>query len=115
MACIQDRRGFMWFGTKEGLTRFDGSQFKIFLHSPSAKNCLINNFVTSLCEDEDGWIWIGTAEGICYYMPDNDCFVSIDAGKTLNGDLIIDLKTDNNNNCVWIATLSGTYKYDQGK
>lgn len=103
----------MWFGTKEGLTRFDGSQFKIFLHSPSVANCLINNFVTSLSEDEDGWIWIGTAKGVCYYMPDNDCFVTIDGEEKLNGDLIIDLKTDNNNKCIWIATLSGTYKYSK--
>ena len=62
MACIQDRRGFVWFGTKEGLTRFDGFQFKIFLHSPSVPNCLLNNFVSSICEDGDGWIWIGTSD-----------------------------------------------------
>jgi len=43
------------FGTKEGLNRFDGFQFKIFLHSPSVSNCLANNFITSLCEDGDGW------------------------------------------------------------
>ena len=100
MACIQDRRGFIWFGTKEGLNRFDGSQFRIFLHSPSDKNCIINNFVTSLCEDADGWIWVGTAKGICYYSPDNDYFGSINEEINLTGDMIPDIK-DNNNGSIW--------------
>jgi signal transduction histidine kinase/ligand-binding sensor domain-containing protein/CheY-like chemotaxis protein len=114
LSCIQDRRGFVWFGTKEGLTRFDGFQFKIFLHSPSVSNCLINNFVSSLCEDGDGWIWIGTSIGICYYIPDNDCFGIIQSENPRIEERVFDIKADNNN-CIWIATLSGTYKYNKGR
>lgn len=110
MACIQDRRGFIWFGTKEGLNRFDGSQFRIFLHSPSDKNCIINNFVTSLCEDADGWIWVGTAKGICYYSPDNDYFGSINEEINLTGDMIPDIKADNNG-YIWFINSSGIFKY----
>lgn len=112
MACIQDRRGFIWFGTKEGLTRFDGFQFKIFLHSPSVSNSLKNNYITALCEDADGWIWIGTPEGICYYMPDNDYFGTINSGDIVIKGLIYDVRADIND-CVWIATMSGTYKYNK--
>ena len=112
MTCIQDRRGFVWFGTKEGLTRFDGFQFKIFLHSPSVSNCLLNNIISSLCEDRDGWIWIGTSEGICYYMPDNDCFGTIESESPKIEGLVFDVMADNNN-CIWIATYSGTYKYNK--
>ncbi|MGB8491611.1 MAG: two-component regulator propeller domain-containing protein, partial [Bacteroidales bacterium] len=112
VACIQDRRGFIWFGTKEGLTRFDGFQFKIFLHSPSVSNSLLNNYVTSICEDRDGWIWIGTSEGVCYYIPDNDCFGTIKSENPGIGVLVNDVKADNNN-CIWIATFSGTYKYNK--
>jgi signal transduction histidine kinase/ligand-binding sensor domain-containing protein/DNA-binding response OmpR family regulator len=113
MACIQDQRGFIWLGTKEGLTRFDGFQFKIFLHSPSVSNCLLNNFITALCEDGDGWIWVGTPEGICYYMPENDCFGTIESENPKIGDLVLDIKADNKN-CIWIATYSGLYRYDKG-
>ncbi len=112
MSCIQDRRGFIWFGTKEGLNRFDGSQFKIFLHNPSVKNCIISNNVASLCEDRDGWIWIGTDKGICFYIPENDYFGLIDTGEIKIENRISDIKADNNN-CIWIATSSGTYKYNK--
>ena len=111
-ACIQDRRGFIWFGTKEGLNRFDGFHFKIFFHSPSVSNCLVNNFVTSLCEDGDGWIWIGTSKGICYYKPDNDCFGTIKfEDKEIEG-LILVVKADIKN-YIWFATSSGIYKYEK--
>jgi ligand-binding sensor domain-containing protein/signal transduction histidine kinase/DNA-binding response OmpR family regulator len=113
MACLQDRRGFIWFGTKEGLTRFDGFQFKIFLHNPSDSNCLLNNFITAICEDGDGWIWIGTPEGICYYIPENDCFGTIESANPKIGNLVLDVKADNKN-CIWIATYSGSYRYDKG-
>jgi len=113
MSCIQDRRGFIWFGTKEGLTRFDGYQFKIFLHNPSVSNCLLNNFITSICEDGDGWIWIGTPEGICFYLPDNDCFGTIESENPKIGDMVLDVRADNKN-CIWIATYSGLYRYDKG-
>jgi ligand-binding sensor domain-containing protein/signal transduction histidine kinase/DNA-binding response OmpR family regulator len=112
MDCIQDRRGFIWFGTKEGLTRFDGFQFKIFLHNPSVTNSLADNFISSLCEDRDGWIWIGTAAGVCYYNPDRDFFGTINSGNVKIENLILDIKADNNNS-VWIATLNGSYKYNK--
>jgi len=46
MASLQDRRGYMWFGTKEGLIRFDGFQLKTLLLNPSVSNSLLNNFIT---------------------------------------------------------------------
>ena len=111
-SCIQDRRGFLWFGTKEGLNRFDGFQFKIFLHNPSVSNCLTNNFITALCEDGNGWIWIGTSKGICYYKPENDYFGIIKyEDKDIEG-LILDVKADTKN-CIWFTTSSGVYKYEK--
>ncbi len=110
--CIQDQRGFVWFATKEGLSRFDGHQFKVFLHDPSGSNCLLNNFVTSLCEDDDGWIWIGTSAGICYYLPESDCFGTIGTGNTKVTGLVQDVISDNRN-CIWISTFSGMYKYEK--
>lgn len=112
MASLQDRRGFMWFGTKEGLVRFDGFQFRTYLHNPSVANSLLNNFISAIYEDDDGWIWVGTPEGICYYMPDNDYFGTIKSADPEITGLVVDVKADNNQN-IWIATLSGTYRYDK--
>jgi signal transduction histidine kinase/ligand-binding sensor domain-containing protein/CheY-like chemotaxis protein len=112
MSCIQDRRGFIWFGTKEGLARFDGFQFKIFIHNPSVSNNLVDNFITAICEDGDGWIWIGTPEGISYYMPDSDCFGTIGSEDIRIGGIIYDILADKNN-FIWIATPSGLFKYNK--
>jgi ligand-binding sensor domain-containing protein/signal transduction histidine kinase/DNA-binding response OmpR family regulator len=112
MACLQDSKGFIWFGTKEGLNRFDGFHFKIFLHNPLVSNCLPNNFILSMCEDGDGCIWIGTSDGVCYYLPDNDCFGIIESEKFKITGMVIDVKADNTN-CIWIATHSGLYRYNK--
>jgi signal transduction histidine kinase/ligand-binding sensor domain-containing protein/AraC-like DNA-binding protein len=112
MACLQDRKGFIWFGTKEGLNRFDGFQFKVFLHNSLVSNCLLNNFILSLCEDGDGCIWIGTSEGVCFYLPDNDSFGTIESENPKIDGMVIDVKADNKN-CIWIATYQGFYRYDK--
>lgn len=112
MACIQDRRGFVWFGTREGLTRFDGYQFKVFLHDPAVPNSLIHNFVTALCEDNDGWIWTGTSNGLCYYIPESDYFGTIGSENQGPGLFIQDLIADNDGN-IWIATYTGIVRYSK--
>src|SRR4051794_1899781 len=48
---VQDRQGFMWFGTKDGLNRYDGYNFLLFEHDPTAKNSLSDNTIQALCED----------------------------------------------------------------
>ena len=61
---IQDRTGFIWFGTEDGLNRYDGYNFKIFRHDPSNPNSLSGNSIWSLMEDHIGNIWIGTKGGV---------------------------------------------------
>lgn len=66
---MQDSKGFMWFGTRDGLNRFDGYTFKVFNHNPQDSLSLGNNFVHSLFEDRLGNIWVGTDLGIYIYDP----------------------------------------------
>ena len=63
-AIVEDGGGFMWFGTKDGLNRYDGSGFRIFRHDPSDKSGLCNNFIRALVEDMNGDLWIGTDNGL---------------------------------------------------
>lgn len=68
VSCIyQDHHGFMWFGTYDGLCRYDGYGFKVFRNRINEKNSLINNRVSAICEDEDNRIWVGTKKGLCFY------------------------------------------------
>ena len=71
---LQDRTGYMWFGTKDGLNRYDGRSFRIFNKDNSALRC---NFITNLAEDCDGTIWIGTDRGVYKYDPLMDCISSL--------------------------------------
>jgi len=60
--CItQDRFGFMWFATKDGLNRYDGYHFVVYRHDANDKNSLADNFTTCVFEDSKGRLWIGTA------------------------------------------------------
>src|SRR5438094_9194849 len=59
--CIyQDHRGFMWFGTYDGLNRYDGYSFKIFRNNFTNSSSLMNNWINALDEDTRGNIWVGT-------------------------------------------------------
>jgi serine phosphatase RsbU (regulator of sigma subunit)/ligand-binding sensor domain-containing protein len=60
---LQDKEGFMWFGTEDGLNRYDGYHFTVIKHDPKNANSLSYNNITSICEDSKGIIWIGTFHG----------------------------------------------------
>lgn len=60
---LQDRRGFMWIGTDDGLNRYDGKQFVHFRYRPGDTAGISGNIITDLLEDKDGLIWIATADG----------------------------------------------------
>lgn len=59
----QDRQGFMWFGTKVGLNRYDGYGFKVYTQDPLDRATLANGFVRVIAEDAAGMLWIGTYGG----------------------------------------------------
>jgi signal transduction histidine kinase/ligand-binding sensor domain-containing protein len=62
--CVfQDSRGFIWFGTEDGLNRYDGYSFTVYRHDPEDTNSLANNDIRALVEDQDGILWIGTFGG----------------------------------------------------
>ena len=83
-AILQDKQGFMWFGTKDGLNRFDGLSFRIFKKENSA---LGNNFITALHEDKEGNIWVGTDAGVYVYNPLLEDFTVFDRVSD-TGDMI---------------------------
>ncbi|MBX3255413.1 MAG: response regulator [Chitinophagaceae bacterium] len=65
----QDHNGFMWFGTYDGLNRYDGYEFKIYRKQPDDSNSLNYNRITCITEDQQYRLWIGTMEGLSIFNP----------------------------------------------
>ncbi len=82
-ALLQDRRGFFWFGTAEGLARYDGYQVRTFRHSATDPQSLGSDRITSLEEDQDGMLWIGTDDaGIDHFDPATGLATHIQPDRT---------------------------------
>jgi diguanylate cyclase (GGDEF)-like protein/PAS domain S-box-containing protein len=114
---IEDSRGFMWFGTENGLNRYDGHKFDQFFYNPQNENGLPNNDVTVLYEDIRGHIWVGTINGVAVYFPNNslsNMFVQIlDGGHNdILPDNHITSITQDKNGFIWIGTYNGIAVYD---
>ncbi len=60
---LQDKRGFIWIGTDDGLNRYDGSHFTIWRNIPGSTSSISGNIITDLLEDEDQVLWMATADG----------------------------------------------------
>ncbi|HET9430038.1 MAG TPA: two-component regulator propeller domain-containing protein, partial [Chitinophagaceae bacterium] len=77
-AISQDGNGFMWFGTQDGLNRYDGKQFKVYLPQNSTGRKLPSNYISSLSFDKSrNLLWVGTIEGVCLYNPAMDSLLRI--------------------------------------
>lgn len=104
---IQDHQGFMWFGTSDGLNRFDGKNFKIFRHIPKDSTSLGNNIVRTIFEDERQNLWVGTNRGIYIFNSQQEEFEFFD-NKTEDGVLISSNVYDieqSHDGSIWIATF----------
>jgi ligand-binding sensor domain-containing protein/signal transduction histidine kinase len=74
-AILQDRRGFMWFATRDGLNRYDGNTFVVYKNNPNDPGSLSSNFIQALMEDDHGDLWIATNTGVNRFDPITERFV----------------------------------------
>jgi signal transduction histidine kinase/ligand-binding sensor domain-containing protein/DNA-binding response OmpR family regulator len=81
-AILRDSKGFVWLGTPRGLSRYDGSGFKTYLHSTNA-NSISNNTVTAIEEDQSGNLWIATENGLNFFDRKTNTFRSFNVSNGL--------------------------------
>ena len=108
-AILKDKYGFMWFGTQDGLNRYDGYSFKIYRHEPKNVRSLRRSHITALYEDKQGILWVGTANGaLSKYDRNHDSFIHY---KESSGDFaglsqktVTSIYEDKQNN-FWVGTF----------
>lgn len=91
---LRDHKGFMWFGTFDGLNRYDGYSFKVFRNKVNDSTSLINPFIYALKEDQDGRLWIGTRRGLSIYNSLTDKFIHLSRSQDGNAGIVTDVIKD---------------------
>ena len=113
--CIcQDKQGFLYFGTEDGLNKYDGYKFTVIRHNPEDNNSLSYNDITALCVDRNGIIWVGTFNaGLNKYDPVTEKIIrfrhiSEDTNSLSNNN--INCIYEDINGGIWIGTNNGLNK-----
>jgi len=112
----QDSKGFMWFGTEDGLNKFDGRTITVFGETTDQHHLLANKWTELIYEDKSGMIWLGSRGGLTMYNPRKGLFTVLkhDPGSatTLSNDTVTSIVSDLRNE-VWVGTSSGLNRVDR--
>lgn len=110
-AIFQDSYGFMWFGTQDGLNKYDGYSFTIYKNNPANSKTISNNFITDIIEDAAGNLWIATwGGGVNKFNRAKETFHSYKSNNKpgeLASNLINSLLLDTLRQVLWIGTQEG--------
>lgn len=112
MSLFQDSKGFLWIGTKNGLNRFDGHDFKIYQRGDSVTD-LRNSIIYCIAEDKEKTLWIATDKGISLYNPFTDTFSNFDkqTDKKEKVEGYINKIIIDKSERVWILSAEGLFLY----
>ncbi|MCB0790650.1 MAG: response regulator [Flavobacteriales bacterium] len=109
--CIeQDRFGFMWFATKDGLNRYDGHHFRVYRHDVADTTSVAENYITVVHEGPNGHLWVGTASrglDVMDRRTERVRHLRLEAGD--KGGYVMNVAHDDHGN-IWAATSSGLFR-----
>lgn len=116
LCILQDNPGFMWFGTGDGLYKYDGYSYTVYKYNKKDPNSISNNFIPSIARSKNGDLWIATAGGgVCRYDRRKDIFIryqkDLKDPKTLADDNVNTVLEDSKGQ-VWIGTTEGLDRFD---
>ncbi|MFQ5633320.1 MAG: two-component regulator propeller domain-containing protein, partial [bacterium] len=106
---IQDKFGFLWFGTSDGLNLYDGYQIRTYNHDPSDSTSLLENFIGVMLTDSSGTLWIGTRRGLCLLTVENR-----ETGKFERFEMAeVSALMEARDGAVWVVTNRAILKYSK--
>jgi len=106
---VQDRYGYMWLATKDGLNRYDGYTFTVFRHDPEDSTTVRSNYIYTLMEDRQGRLWVGTAEGIDLFDRTTETFRHMRTGMEHIRDIVQSITQDKHGD-LWVGHSQGVVK-----
>ncbi len=116
---FQDSRGFLWFGTQDGLNRYDGHIFKTYKPDPDVPYSLSDRWITAIVEDKEGYLWVATRlGGLNRYDPRTENFTHFlhndgnPASLSDNHVNVLYLDKDDN---LWVGTTKGLDLFDRAR
>lgn len=112
---FQDSKGFLWFGTEDGLNKYDGYSFDIYKYDPTDSRTISNNIIRFIFEDSKQTLWIGTDNGLNIYNNQNGSFqrfinISTDPASISNN--LVSSIAEDKKGTIWIGTANGLNAYD---
>lgn len=108
-AVTQDDQGYLWFGTKNGISRFDGYQFRNFQYKKNDSTSLGNNFIHCISRVDSTHLWIGTEHGIYVLDLEKEQFSHFGPPKERT---VFDIMQDKDGIVWFTSRLNGLYRYD---
>jgi signal transduction histidine kinase/ligand-binding sensor domain-containing protein len=111
---VQDTQGFMWFGTWNGLNRYDGYKFKVFKHEAGDPKSLSGVYAHALFKDHSGNLWVGTEGFLDRFHPETESFThyNLDKSATKGLSSVATHISEDSNGKLWVSTLNGLFRLD---
>jgi ligand-binding sensor domain-containing protein len=111
---VQDNQGFLWFGTYNGLNRYDGYRFKVYKHEANNPNSLSGVFITALLNDRNGMLWIGVDQFLDRFNPVTETFTHYQSDPNEPNSLAghVEHICQDRDGMLWVATRNGLDRLD---
>jgi signal transduction histidine kinase/ligand-binding sensor domain-containing protein len=111
-ALVQDRHGFVWIGTQDGLNRFDGNEFRVYRHGDAPTDSLPGDLIRALAIDARGVLWVGGTGGLSRYREAQDRFEPVPIVGESGAQAEVHALHVDRAGAVWVATYEGLSRVD---
>ncbi len=111
LSVLQDKKGYLWVATYDGLSKYNGLEFKVYKNEINNVNSISNNKVNKLFEDKIGRIWVGTVDGLNLFDPEKESFTRFKISGSNQGCTVLSIAEDSKE-VLWIGTNSGLFYVD---